>query len=298
MKLEQFTALLDHNRPFVLDGALGTMLIAQGLPSGYEPVRWNIEHPERVSSVHANYAASGSELVHANTFGGNRARLAASGIAHLIGQVNAAGIAIATSAVGGLCLVAGDIGPTGLLFPPAGTATIEELQDVFQEQTEILAASGADVLSVETMYDLREALAAIDAARKTDLPVLASMTFDVKRRGFFTMMGDSLLPSLLRLADSGAVAVGMNCSVTSDVMVRMVEEVVRQVPVPLAVQPNAGQPRVTATGIVYGAVADSFAEDIRRMTEAGARLVGGCCGSTPEFIQAIRVRFPKKDGAP
>ena len=151
-----------------------------------------------------------------------------------------------------------------------------------------MAGAGVDLISIETMYDLREAVAAVEAARETGLPVMACMTFDAKKRGFFTMVGDRLVPALGALRDAGAHAVGCNCSVQPEQMLAMVDEAVAAVDTPLVVQPNAGQPRPTTEGIVYDAEPAPFARDLAEMVRRGARVVGGCCGSTPEFIRAAR----------
>jgi len=185
-------------------------------------------------------------------------------------------------------LVAGDVGPTGCLLPPTGTASPAELEDAFAAQTQALAEAGVDLLSLETMYDLREALAATRAAVATELPVLCSMTFEVRPRGIFTIMGDELTAALGALAEAGAHAIGFNCSVTSSVMIQMVTRARAAMTLPLVAQPNAGQPRATAQGIVYDARPAEFAADQLRMVTEGARIVGGCCGTTPAFISAAR----------
>jgi 5-methyltetrahydrofolate--homocysteine methyltransferase len=195
---------------------------------------------------------------------------------------------LARSACGAETLVAGDVGPTGLLLPPVGSAAVAELREAFREQTAALAAAGVDLISIETMFDLREALAAVAAAKETGLPVVASMTFEARPRGFHTIMGDSLARSLAELEAAGADAVGCNCSVAPEVMVEMVREACAAVRVPVAAQPNAGQPQPTPDGVRYDASPESFAAAVVAMAGAGARLVGGCCGTTPEFIRAAR----------
>jgi 5-methyltetrahydrofolate--homocysteine methyltransferase len=144
------------------------------------------------------------------------------------------------------------------------------------------------------MFDLREAQAALQAARESGLPVLVSMTFEAKKRGAFTIVGDRLVPALQALADAGADAVGLNCSVGSDQMVPMVSEAAAALDHPLVAQPNAGQPRVTPDGVVYDAKPEAFVADLMEMIGAGARIVGGCCGSDPDFIRAARTAM---DGA-
>ena len=284
MSPDELRALLAE-RVLLLDGGLGSMLIAAGLEAGQAPDWWNLQHPERVAAVHRAYADAGADVVHTNTFGSNPARLAASGLAGHCREVNAAAAAIAGRAVAGRALVAGDIGPSGHPLPPVGSANLDELREGFRLQAGALAEAGVDLLSVETMSDVREALAAVEAAVETGLAVVASMTFEARRRGAFTVMGDPLVASLERLAAAGAVAVGLNCSVTAEVMVPMVREAAPALGVPIAAQPNAGQPEMTADGVVYHADPDEFARQAVAMVEAGARLIGGCCGTTPSFIE-------------
>lgn len=287
---------LVEKRALLLDGGMGSLLIAAGLEPGRDPAWWNLERPERVEAAHRGYVEAGSDIVHTNTFGANPVKLRSAGLGGRCREVNARAVEIARRASGGVALVAGDIGPSGLTLPPVGGASVDELHDAFVEQTEALAEAGADLLSIETMFDLREALAALAASRASGLAVLASLTFESRKRGFFTIMGDALVPSLAALADAGADAVGCNCSVTSSVMRLMVEEACGSVRAPLVAQPNAGQPRVTAQGVVYDASVEEFARDAAAMVAAGARLVGGCCGTDPSFIRAARAALDAAAG--
>ena len=279
-----------ERRPLLLDGGLGSMFIAAGLEAGRAPEWWIVEHPERVTAVHRRYVEAGSEVIHSNTFGGSPPKLASVGLDGRCAEINAAAIRLARQATeGSETLVAGDVGPTGKLFAPMGAATEQQLQQAFSEQVEAMAGAGADLISIETMYDLREARVAVTAACATGLPVLASMTFDIKKRGCFTLVGDRLVPSLAALQQAGAHAVGFNCSVMPGQMLMMVDQAREAVSCPLVAQPNAGQPRPTASGeIVYDAEPESFARKLVQMVQRGVRLVGGCCGSTPEFIAAAR----------
>ncbi len=275
----------------LLDGGMGTLLMAMGLASGAASETWNLEHPERVVEAHRRFVAAGSEVVHTNTFGGSPVKLAAAGLEGRCREVNGAAVRLAREAAFGTgTLVAGDVGPTGVFLVPVGQATEELYERAFREQVGALAEAGVDLISIETMYDLREALAAVRAARAetSGLPILASMTFEARRRGYFTMMGDRIVPSLRALADAGADVVGFNCSVGSEVMVGMVREARDELELPLLAQPNAGQPRAGSRGLLYDATPERFAGDVARMVEAGARVVGGCCGTDPDFIRAIR----------
>ena len=260
MRPEDLRALLDE-RVLLLDGGMGTLLMAAGLERGRAPEWWNLDHPDRVEVADRGYADAGSDIVHANTFGATPPKLAAAGLAGRCREVNAAAVAICRSACASRALVAGDVGPTGLLLAPVGQASVDEIREAYREQAEALAATGADLISIETQYDLREALAAVEASVATGLAVIASMTFESRKRGFFTIMGDPLVPALLALAEAGAVAVGCNCSVTSPVMLGMIREARGAVSAPLTAQPNAGQPRMTPQGPAYDAAPEQFAAD-------------------------------------
>lgn len=284
-----------RQRPLLLDGGLGTMLISMGLAPGQAPEAWNLEYPERVAEAHRRYASAGSDVVHANTFGANPVKLAASGLEGRCWQLNAVAVELARSASPSV-LVAGDIGPTGRFLPPMGDADEGSLEEAFRTQAAALAAAGVDLISIETMYDLREALAAVRAAAATGLAVLCSMTFDQKKRGIFTIMGDRPGPSLTALHEAGATVVGFNCTVTSETMAAMVGKLSAELQgLPLVMQPNAGQPRTIADGIVYDAVPAAFASDIATMVASGVRVVGGCCGTDDGFIRTIRSALDAMD---
>ena len=284
-------------RPLLLDGGLGSLFIARGLEPGEAPEHWVLKHPDRVIAAHRSYVEAGSDLIHAVTFGGSAPKLHSAGLSGQCREVNAAAIELAREACAAETLLAADIGPSGLMFPPMGTATARQLTEVFTEQIEAVAAAGADLVHIETMYDLREAEAAVAAAIAVGVPAFASMTFDRRRRGFFTIVGNRIGPSLNALADRGAIAVGMNCSVESEPMVAMVREAVAEVPIPILAQPNAGKPRVTATGVVYDATPEKFVTDLMAMVEAGVQAVGGCCGTTAEFIVAARAALDARERA-
>lgn len=278
----------------LLDGAMGTELFAAGLKQGRAPEWWNLEHPERVAAVNKSYADAGSDIVVTNTFGGTPIKLATVGLEGRCAEVNAAAVALAREACCGKTLIAGDIGPSGEFLAPMGTATVGALREAFNEQARALADAGADLLIIETMYDLREAEVATAAAAATGLPVISTMTFESKRRGYFTIMGNRIGPSLKALAEAGASAVGFNCSVVPRDMLGMVREASAAIELPIVAQPNAGQPEVTPDGLVYDAEPDTFAAELLELAEAGARLVGGCCGTNPDFIRAVRAKLDSK----
>ncbi len=286
--MTSFAARLADPKPLLLDGGLGTQLIAQGLAAGQPPERWILQHPERVLAVHRAYVAAGCDVVHPCTFGANRLRLVPFGLEGEIEAINRQAVALARES--GARFVPGDIGPCGDYLPPVGKADIGAWRAAFEEQGALLAGLDVDLFHVETMSDLREARTALAALQRVapDIPVMVSMTFDRKRRGFFTVMGDRLSSSLQALEADGAAAVGANCSVTSPDMRALADEALAAVSCPIVLQPNAGQPRVTPDGVVYDQEPAEFVRDVATMAKAGVRVVGGCCGTDPAFIAALR----------
>lgn len=273
--------------PVLFDGGMGSLLIAQGLASGEAPERWNVERPGVVRDAHEAYFDAGSDVVTTNTFGGTRPKLDAKGLGNRVEELNRAGAGLAVSVRPQGKFVAGDLGPTGRVTGLAEAVSYEALGEAFAEQARALAGAGVDLIIIETMYDLEEARAALAAARETDLPVVVTMTFDRKPRGFFTLMGNRVEECVSALAEAGASVVGANCSQASGDMLELLRVLRPATSLPVLVQPNAGQPALVDGKAVYSAEPEAFAADVRRLVEEGANLVGGCCGTTPEFIRHI-----------
>ncbi len=271
---------------------MGSQLLAAGLAAGEAPEEWNLDRPDVVSGIHRAYFDAGSDVVQTNTFGGNRVRLAETKCLYSVEEVCRAGATIAKEVQPDDRMVAGDMGPTGLSFPPLGQADEKELEDIFAEQAAALAGAGVDLLSIETMSDIREAVAAITGAKSVcDLPLVVSMTFRKTRRGHFTIMGDPLLPSLQSLLDSGASAVGANCTLSSNDMCALAQEVNNSSAGIIIIQPNAGEPQIVTDGdsheIHYPEGPDEFASNLRPAIQAGVDIIGGCCGTEPGHISAL-----------
>jgi len=281
----------------LLDGGMGSALIEHGLETGACPELWNVERPADVRDVHAAYLAAGSEVVQTNTFGGSAAALGAHGLAERMDELNRAAVRIAREAVETSSAVAGPIprwvagclGPSGLFLPPVGDADAAELKEVFAAQAAVLVDAGVDYLSIETMTDLREALRALEGVRSvTDFPVTVCLTFDRKPRGFFTLMGDRMEAVPQVLADAGATAIGVNCSLGSEVLLEACPVLLEASPVPVIVKPNAGLPEIVEGRAVYRQTPEDFAEDVAAMAKMGVSAVGGCCGTDARFIAALR----------
>jgi methionine synthase I (cobalamin-dependent) len=288
--VNRLAALLGADHPVLLDGGMGTLLQDSGLEDGAPGELWNLENPDAVRAAHAAYAAAGARLLTTNTFGGTRPRLDMHGLGDRIGEVNRTAAQVARSVADehGL-LVAGDLGPTGELLTPLGTMTPGEAQALFAEQLTALVEGGIDLVLVETLSDLGEADAALAAAREVapDLPVAVTMSFDTNVR---TMMGVRPGDAVAHLAASGADAVGANCGRGPDEMEIIAAEMVRARPSDLLLiaQSNAGLPHVVGDHFEYDATPDDLAGHAARLADLGIDLVGGCCGSTPAHIAAIR----------
>lgn len=286
--------MMSRKRPVLLDGGLGTLLISMGLPPGMAPERWVIERPEIVRNAHIRYVQAGSEIIQTCTFGANPIRLAKVGMEGLCKDIVSKACLLAKDACRGTkTYIAGDIGPTGEFLHPVGKCTIDEMKEAYREQVYALAEASVDLLLIETMYDIREAMIALEIAMGTGLPVFISMTFEKKKKGFFTIMGDPLRASIERLWDLRPHAVGFNCSVTSETMLDMVKEVA-DVGANLVCQPNAGKPKVSINGIHYEEDPQVFANNIIRMVNIGVKVIGGCCGTDDRFIRAVKERIEEQ----
>jgi methionine synthase I (cobalamin-dependent) len=282
--------------PVLFEGAMGTMLMARGLAAGRPGEHFTLEHPAIVADVHRAYLSAGAHVLKTNTFNGNSLRLAACGFGHdAVEACNRRGVAIALEQAGGAALVAGSMGPLGRMLEPHGDVTREQAVDAFAAQAAILIDAGVDLLLVETMYDVREALAALEACRAAggvdrQRPVIVTLTVSRTPRGYFTMMGDRLEDSLRTLVGAGAFAVGANCTLSSADMVDAARLLVGAVDAPILVQPNAGQPQVVGGATVWPETAQEFAANIARIIDLGVAMVGGCCGTTPAHLAAVSGR--------
>jgi methionine synthase I (cobalamin-dependent) len=276
----------------LFDGAMGTMFMRRGLTGGQVSEYWTLEKPDAVEEIHREYVKAGSDVVCTNTFGGNSIKLDRGGLADRVKEINGTAVALARKAAGKSRYVAGDIGPTGEMLLPTGTLKPEVAQAAFREQAGFLAAAGVDLIAVETMFDLEEALVAVKGAREAcDLPIFATMTFQDTPGGFVTIMGNGVEESLNQLLEAGAVAVGANCSLGSDSMLKMARDLRDRIDAPLIFQPNAGMPETKGDETFYPEDKDYYAENIVRLKQAGIEIIGGCCGTTPEYIREIKTRL-------
>ncbi|HHX44341.1 MAG TPA: hypothetical protein GX714_10205 [Chloroflexi bacterium] len=286
MMMDDILRALAAGEVIIGDGAIGTQLQARGLPAGVLPELWNAEHPELVTAVHHAYLHAGARIVTTNTFGGNRARLTSAGAADRLTELNRKGVELARAAADGRAWVLGDIGPTGHLLEPYGVLSIAEAEAIYREQVTVLAEAGVDAIAIETMNDIEEALCAVRMARAhTNLPVLCSFAFNAKGR---TMMGLRPADAAQRAAEAGAHAVGANCGEGPAAIVAALTGMREAVDLPLIAQANAGVPQVGAEeSTIWDVTPEQLAAHARAFVDAGARLVGGCCGTTPAHIAAV-----------
>jgi methionine synthase I (cobalamin-dependent) len=273
--------------PVLTDGAWGTELQSRGLAPGEVADFWNLSHPDRVERVASAYVAAGSRVILTNTFRANRIALAAHPEVERVAEVNRAGVEVSRRAAGGDARVFASIGPCGKLLM---TGEVDEaaLRDAFSEQAEALAAGGADAIVIETMSDLAEAGIAVGAAKATGLPVVACMVFDSGKKRDRTMMGVTPTQAAEELTRIGADAIGANCGTGIEDYVPVCAGLAAATPLPIWIKPNAGLPELEDGKVVYRTSPAEFAGNVSRLVEAGARFVGGCCGTDPSFIEAMR----------
>lgn len=280
MTKQEFQQLVKSG-PVILDGATGSNLMKAGMPRGICTEKWVCENPEPLTRLQKAYKKAGSQIVYASTFSANRISLGNYGLENQVKELNTALMGISRNAVGKDVLVAGDLTTTG-----KQEISYEELLEAYKEQILALVEAGADLLVAETMMGITECMAAIDAAASVcELPVMCTLTVESDGSLFF---GGNIYEAVETLAEMGADAVGINCSTGPDQLLSVVENMRKKVSVPLIVKPNAGMPVIDEMGNpVYSMGAEDFASHMKRLVEAGADIVGGCCGTAPEYIQRL-----------
>lgn len=287
MDRKHFRSLFTE-RIFLLDGATGTQMMKQGMPSGVCPELWAMEHPEAITHVQQAYVAAGSNAVYTFTFGGSRFKLKEYGLADRTREINATMARLSRAAVGSDILVGGDLAPCGRMLLPYGDTAFEDVVEGFKEQVRGLLDGGVDFFAVETMMDLQEARAALIAVRELcDLPVLATMTFE---SGMRTLTGTDPVSALIALQSLGADAVGTNCSTGPSEMVDVIRAMKPYAQVPLVAKANAGKPRLVEGKTVFDMDAGVYAGFVDALVEAGVNALGGCCGTDPGYIAKLAAK--------
>ena len=283
--------LLAERDYLLADGATGTNMMGMGLPAGQAPDLWNLDKPENVTRLHESFIEVGSDLILTNTFGANRCRLKLDNAETRAREINQAGARIARAAAqnaGRPVVVGGSMGPTGELLEPYGTLTLDEAREVFTEQAQALAEGGANVLWIETIFAFEELAAAIEAAASTGLPVASTMTFDTVGR---TMMGKSPEEAMAftRSLDTSLVAFGANCGAGPAMLLDTICAFQRKADPGdvIVAKGNCGVPGLVNGEVVYSGDEETMARYARLARDAGARIIGGCCGTTPAHLAAI-----------
>lgn len=290
----------------LFDGGIGTMFIARGLPMGRPPEEWNLTREKIVRAVHLAYLRAGAMVVTTNTFGATPSRMASYGLGDRLDEINRAGLRLARESVtayrdesraadepagqSAARFVAMSVGPTGKMFPPVGTADEGEIRAEFERQLSGVVPD-CDLVLIETMYDLREALIALGAAKKGAAPVGVTLTYVKNPRGFFTIMGNEASRATRELLDAGADVVGANCTLTSAEMFGLARVLRESSDGIVLCQPNAGQPRIEGGVPAYDQTPEDFATDALGLFALGINAVGGCCGTTPSFIEEVSARL-------
>ncbi len=276
-----------------LDGATGSNLIKAGMPSGVCPEKWILEHPEVFIELQKSYVEVGSNIVYAPTFSANRVKFAEYGLEEKMQEMTKELVALSRQAVGDKALIAGDITMTGRQLKPMGDLEMEELIGIYKEQIQALVSAGVDLLVVETMMSLQETRAAVIAAKETcELPVLATLTFQPEGR---TLFGTDAVTAAVVLESLGVDAVGANCSTGPDKMAEIIRSMAEVTDIPVIAKPNAGLPVLDDMGnTCYDMSVEDFVTGMKLLVEAGASMLGGCCGTSPQYIRAIRQNLGEK----
>ena len=273
--------------PLILDGATGSNLMKAGMPKGICTEKWVADHPEILIKLQQDYVDAGSDIIYAPTFMANRVSLGEHGLADETENLNRALVSLSRQASGGRALIAGDLTTTGKLMEPLGPMSYETLYDAYREQISFLADAGVDLLVAETMLASNETMVILDAAASVcDLPVFCTLTIESDGSLFF---GGNIFDAVEELEAMGAAAVGCNCSTGPDQLESVISGIASRVSIPVIAKPNAGMPTINETGeAVYHMGPEEFARHMKTLRQAGASILGGCCGTTPEFIRELK----------
>ncbi len=288
--MRPFLDRLSAHETLVGDGAMGTMLFQKGLKAGDCPERMNLDQPETLEEIARLYLEAGADIIQTNTFGASPLKLSQYSLDDKTEQINVNAVRAVRKVIDGKAYLSASVGPCGRLLQPYGDASADEISAGFERQMKALAAEGVDIICVETMTDLAEAKLAIKAAKKITLstPVCATMTFDLTPKGFFTIMGVNIKRAIEGLISAGADVIGSNCGNGIENMIKIAVEFRKYTSYPLLIQSNAGLPRLVNGVDIYPESPEFMAEKSKKLLECGVNIIGGCCGTTPDHVAAIR----------
>jgi 5-methyltetrahydrofolate--homocysteine methyltransferase len=285
-----FNERLKQPNVIIADGAMGTMLFQRGLKPGECPERMNLEHPEVLEEIARLYFEAGAEIIQTNTFGGSPLKLSVYGLENQTEEINSRAVQAVRKVVADKAYVSASCGPTGKLLEPFGDTKPIVIFESYLRQLKALICSGVDMICVETMTDLNEAILAVKAARSiaAKIPICATMTFDSTPRGFYTIMGVTIEQAVKGLTEAGADIIGSNCGNGIEKMIAIAKEFKTHTTLPIIIQSNAGLPVMKNGNLIYNETHEFMAEKSRELLSAGVKIIGGCCGTTPEHIAAMK----------
>ena len=288
--MKKFFEKLNQEKVLVSDGAMGSLLFEKGLNPGDCPERFNLEHPEVLAEIAHAYLQAGADIIQTNTFGASPLKLSDYNLEDKTEEINQNAVKIVKQTVKSKALVSGSIGPTGKMLLPYGDIEPTAMKANYKRQISTLIESGVDLLCIETMTDLNEAVIAIQAAREisSDIPIIATMTFNVIPQGCVTIMGNGLQDVCDKLEEVGANVIGSNCGNGTKNMITIAEEFIANTQLPVIIQSNAGIPTIVDDHVVYQETPEEFADFTKILLELGVSIIGGCCGTTPEHIKSIK----------
>ena len=287
--MNKFLSALKSKKILLCDGAMGTELQRRGLKVGDCPEEYNLTHPEIIQAIHKDYYDAGSDIVETNTFGANRLRLKFYGLEDKVREINSAAVNNAKLVCPKNKFIAGSVGPLGELLEPLGNISEDFAYEVFAEQAKVLEDSGVDILFIETMMSIEEAVIAVKAAKeKTSLPISASMTFELGKTGLKTPWGVDVQTAVNELTNAGADIIGSNCGKGFDEMIQVINEMRRLTGKPILAQSNAGIPELIDGNLHYVETPEMIAPKVHELLKSGVNIIGGCCGTNPSHIKKMR----------
>ncbi|MFX1356400.1 MAG: homocysteine S-methyltransferase family protein [Promethearchaeota archaeon] len=280
--------LADNSKIIIFDGGMGTEIIKRGIKPGKIPDLLNIEEPEVISNIHKAYYDAGSDMCQTNTFGSSYLNLKNHKLENRMAEIISKAIKNIKKACPSNGLIVGDIGPSGEFKPPVGKATFEQWYESYRKQV-MLLEEGVDLWHIETISDIEEMLAAVKAVKEiSKKPVICSMTYKKTKRGYYTIMGNSLEKCVQALEKEKIDVIGANCTISSNEMIELTKDLKNLTSIPISIKPNAGKPQLDKDGTVYyNQTIEEYKEDMKQIIELGAKIVGGCCGTSPQNILTL-----------
>lgn len=288
--MSEIIECIKREKILISDGAIGTLILNKYLKAGECPELINLNNPSILENIALSYLEAGAEMIQTNTFGASRYRLINYSLENKIEEINRSAIKAVKRVIGNKAYIIASCGPSGRLLKPYGDVDTQQIRDNFKEQMSILLEEGIDAICIETMTDINETRLAIEAAKSlTDkIPIIATMTFDYTPKGFYTVMGCSIKEAALAMQESGADIIGSNCGNGIDNMIKIANEFKNNSSLPIIIQSNAGLPSIRNGEILYPETPEYMAEKATNLAKISISIIGGCCGTTPTHIKAIR----------